>query len=70
MAYFTTTTTTPSLTARFGAAFETLATRYKQRRMYRETYDGLNALTNRELTDLGLTRSELRHVSWEAATRV
>jgi uncharacterized protein YjiS (DUF1127 family) len=46
-----------------------LATRYKQHRLYRETLDGLSALSNRELTDLGLNRSELRRVSWDATKR-
>lgn len=49
------------------SAVETLVTRYKQYRMYRETFDGLNALTDRELRDLGLSRSELRSVAQESA---
>lgn len=70
MAYVNTNSATaPSLTARIGTAFEKLATRYKQHRMYRETFNGLSALSNRELADLGLNRSELRHVSREAAKR-
>ncbi len=70
MAYVNTTTApTTSFFARIGTAFNALATRYKQHRLYRETFDGLSALSNRELTDLGLNRSELRRISWEAATR-
>lgn len=68
MAYLTTQTTTQnSFTARLSAAFDTVATYFKQRRLYRETFDGLNALTNRELADLGLTRSELRTVALESS---
>lgn len=70
MAYVNTTSApTTSFFARIGTAFATLATRYKQHRLYRETLDGLSALSNRELTDLGLNRSDLRRVSWEAAKR-
>jgi len=70
MAYVNTTTApTTTFFARIGTAFDALATRYKQHRMYRETFDGLSALSNRELNDLGLNRSELRRVSWESATR-
>ena len=70
MAYANTTTApTTSFFARIGTLFGALATRYKQHRLYRETFDGLSELSNRELNDLGLNRSELRRVSWEAATR-
>ncbi|MGJ8544962.1 MAG: DUF1127 domain-containing protein [Sulfitobacter sp.] len=47
--------------------FGALLTKMKTRRLYRETFNGLSNLTNRELADLGLSRSELRRVSWEAA---
>ncbi len=70
MAYANTTTAPKtSFFARIGTAFDALATRYKQHRLYRETFDGLSALSNRELNDLGLNRSELRRISWESATR-
>ncbi|MEX3315874.1 DUF1127 domain-containing protein [Sulfitobacter sp. PS-8MA] len=70
MAYMNTTSaSTPSFFARIGGAFEGLATRYKQHRLYRETFDGLSALSNRELADLGLSRSELRRVAWESSRR-
>lgn len=68
MAYLTTSSaTTASFADRTRAVFHGMATQIKRRRMYRETYDGLSALTNRELSDLGLNRSELRHVAWESA---
>lgn len=65
MAYINT-ATTPSIFARIGAGFEAIATRYKKYRLYRETFDGLNALTNRELADLGLSRGELRTVAFDS----
>ena len=70
MAYVNTTTApATSFFARIGTAFDALATHYKQHRLYRETFDGLSALSNRELADLGLNRCELRRVSWESVTR-
>ena len=70
MAYVNTTTApTTSFFARIGTAFDALATRYKKYRLYRETFDGLSALSNRELNDLGLNRCDLRRVSWDAAAR-
>lgn len=67
MAYLTTTASHTSVFAQIGAAFAAAATRYKQYRLYRATFDELNALSNRELADLGLNRCELRRVSIEAS---
>ncbi|MGC1205545.1 MAG: DUF1127 domain-containing protein [Flavobacteriaceae bacterium] len=67
MAYTNTTSaTTFSLLARIGTAFDALATRYKKYRLYRETRDGLSALSNRELADLGLHRADITRVAREA----
>ncbi len=41
--------------------------RLARRRVYRTTLNELSALSNRELADLGLTRSMLRGVAWQAA---
>ena len=38
-----------------------------KRKLYRETFGELNALTNAELTDIGMSRSMLRRVALEAA---
>ena len=68
MAYLTTTTANDSaILSRITTAIDTLALRIKERRLFRETFDGLSALSNRELADLGLDRSELRAVAWDAA---
>ena len=67
MAYMNTTTAnTTSVFARIGGAFEALATRYKQHRLYRETFDGLSALSNRELADLGVHRCDITRIAREA----
>lgn len=70
MAY-TNTTSAPqtSVFTRIAAAFGAAATRYKNYRLYRETFDGLNALSNRDLADLGLGRSDIRRVAIEATYR-
>ena len=67
MAYVT--TTTPSLFARFGAGVEALMNRYRTYRLYRETYYSLSALTDRELLDLGVHRSQIGEVARQAAYR-
>ncbi|MEX0367928.1 MAG: DUF1127 domain-containing protein [Ruegeria sp.] len=50
--------------------FEAAAERHAKRRVFRATFDELNALSNRELADLGLHRSELKRVAWESAADV
>ena len=68
MAYLTTTThASTGLVARLSAALDSLGREMRVRRLYRETFDGLSALSNRELADLGLNRAELRRVSWDSA---
>ncbi|MBD3663667.1 DUF1127 domain-containing protein [Sulfitobacter aestuariivivens] len=52
--------------ARVGTAIGALTDRYKQHRLYRETYSELSNLTNRELDDLGLHRADLDRVAREA----
>ena len=36
-------------------------------RVYRKTVSELGELTNRDLADLGIARSEIRRIAWEAA---
>lgn len=47
--------------------FEAAAERRAKQRIFRSTFGELNALSNRELADLGLHRSELKRVAWESA---
>ncbi|MEL6450975.1 MAG: DUF1127 domain-containing protein [Pseudomonadota bacterium] len=71
MAYYNDITKRGDLVERiFGAVahyFETAAARHAQARVYRTTMAELSALSNRELADLGMHRSELKRVAWEAA---
>lgn len=57
----------------FGAVahtFEAAAERRAKQRVFRSTFNELNALSNRELADLGLHRSELKRVAWDSANSV
>ncbi len=42
-------------------------TEMQNRRVYRTTFNELNALSTRDLADLGIPRSEIRRLAWEAA---
>ncbi|RVV99079.1 DUF1127 domain-containing protein [Mesobaculum littorinae] len=54
-------------TQRASAAIRSVRQRMAQYRVYRETLSELDALSNRELADLGLGRSMIRRVALEAA---
>lgn len=44
-----------------------IAERFARHRRYRQTLDELSSLSNHDLADLGLHRSALRRVAWQAA---
>ena len=44
-----------------------LMARYARYRTYRTTLEELSALSNRELADLGMNRSQLRAIAWSVA---
>ena len=68
MAYLTSTTATGiPFGERIRALILDAFIRVKRQQLYRATFSGLSALSNRELADLGLNRSELRHVAKESA---
>ncbi|WP_245764219.1 DUF1127 domain-containing protein [Sulfitobacter marinus] len=58
-------TTAPSLADRFNAVMSMIATRRKQARVYRATFNELSSLSNRELADLGMSRSQIRSIALE-----
>ena len=51
---------------RLAAALTTVVDRYKKNRAVRRTLRELDALGNRELADLGLNRSSLNRVAYQA----
>jgi len=56
-----------TITERAGAWIENTKARYARYRVYRETLNELSGLSSRDLADLGLHRSELRRVAYQAA---
>ncbi len=53
----------PAAQGLFGRMFSGLAERYTRYWTYRKCVDELEALSNRELNDLGLSRSAIRSVA-------
>lgn len=70
MAYTTTHPTAAPLVRGVVAVYEKAANAMYRRRMYRETFSGLSALSDRDLSDLGLHRGELRAVARKASTNL
>ncbi|MBE1292099.1 MAG: DUF1127 domain-containing protein [Shimia sp.] len=62
---------TPSVSAPkasgLSVVFAKAAERFRQYRVMRTTYNELNQLSDRELNDLGLSRSMIRRVAIEAS---
>ena len=56
-----------NLSARFAALAADWRAALERRRVYRQTLNELLALSDRELADLGLHRSQLRSIAWQAA---
>ncbi len=53
--------------AGINAAIKTLGERYAQYNVYRATVAELSVLSNRELADLGVSRSAIKGIAIEAA---
>lgn len=69
MAYMNT-TTTATLNDRVKSAFQAAQTRLKQYRIYRQTVTELGSLNDRELSDLGISRSHITRIALEASRAV
>lgn len=68
MAYAQSTrTATPGIADRIHALFTAAQEALGRRRVYRQTLNELNALTDRELADLGIARSMISRIAIEAA---
>jgi uncharacterized protein YjiS (DUF1127 family) len=66
MAYINTTTTV-TLSDRVKSAYRGTATRLKQYRIYRNTVNELGALSDRDLSDLAIHRSQIGRIAYEAS---
>ncbi|SFL13105.1 DUF1127 domain-containing protein [Shimia haliotis] len=69
MAYVTNTNTVATATEARGltALFMAVAEKWRQYRVYRTTFSELMSLSDRELADLGMSRSMIRRVAIEAS---
>ena len=68
MAFYSDTRATGiTLADRFVALRDRLADAAAKRRVYRTTVSELDALSTRELADLGLSRSMIKGIAYEAA---
>ncbi|WP_116599732.1 DUF1127 domain-containing protein [Primorskyibacter marinus] len=71
MAYATHTSNTQgAFAARVGGALDSIRTRFARRRIYKRTLTELQSLSTRELEDLGLNRSSLNRIAYQAAYEV
>ena len=53
------------LVERFAVTFKTLTTRYARYKLYRATLNEMAVLSDRELRDLGLHRSQIKSIARE-----
>ncbi|ANT60959.1 MULTISPECIES: DUF1127 domain-containing protein [Roseobacteraceae] len=60
-------TDTTRIEGRTGGLLDTLRTALARRRLYKQTFSELASLSNRELSDLGLHRSMIRRIAYQAA---
>ncbi len=58
------------LFARFAALTEAFRASNAKRKIYNQTYRELASLSDRDLMDLGMSRTEIRRVAWQAAYEV
>ncbi|MCO4841874.1 MAG: DUF1127 domain-containing protein [Yoonia sp.] len=56
-----------TISQRFAALRENFAAARAQRKIYTTTVNELEALSNRDLTDLGISRSMIKGIAMEAA---
>lgn len=62
-------TATVTLADRATALFANISEAYAQRKLYNTTFNELQALSNRELADLGIHRSMIKRVALEATQK-
>lgn len=57
----------PAINNRIGGFISGVSARFAQYRTYRKTLDELESLTDRELSDLGISRHSVRSIAYRAA---
>lgn len=58
---------TPKLISQIADTFAALAAGWRRSRTYARTYNELSALSNRDLADIGISRSMVSRMAYEAA---
>ena len=48
---------------------QSLATKYRRRKLALDTINELYKLSNKELMDIGIARGEIRHLAWKDAEK-
>ena len=56
--------------SRIAALMTAVSLKMRQRKVYRQTFNELSTLSNRELHDIALSRGDIRRVAREAAQQV
>jgi len=69
MAYFNDTLATAQ-PRRIAAFFDAITLKLRQRKVYRQSFNELCTLTDRDLADLGLSRGDFRRLAREAADQI
>jgi len=69
MAHFAENISTSAVRGPIAGLFGRIAGAFVRRRIYKRTYAELNALTTRELDDLGISRSMISRLAREAADK-
>ncbi|MCT4610239.1 MAG: DUF1127 domain-containing protein [Pelagimonas sp.] len=59
--------TTAPVTGRIGGMITEMRARLERRRQFKRTLREMSSLSSRELADLGLNRSEIKRVAYQAA---
>ena len=67
MAYVNSRSSTVSIADRFAALFKAGKENAERRRVYNQTVNELNALSDRDLADLGMSRGNIVAIAREAA---
>lgn len=71
MAYVSTNVSTTALvSSRISAFFADMAERAERRRIYHVTQNELYSLSSRDLADLGINRSNIKSIAYEAAYKI
>ncbi|PZR00883.1 MAG: hypothetical protein DI533_00125 [Cereibacter sphaeroides] len=67
---YSTTSQTAGLVSYFNALRDEVAARINRSRVYRKTFNELNAMSDRELADIGLSRLQIADIAADTAAQI